>query len=701
MRRTRLRLFLLALVLAVAGHAQSVSTPVAPGLTYTAERVPAGPWEVRVLTLERGAQHLGLDMALGRGRLQGVEQLSGIIAREATPNDTIVAAVNDDFFVMAPHPNAGLVSGLCVRRGELVMTARNRPAFVLMADGTPRLGVFNTAGTLDLPTGEVPLGGLNQPPVEDGVRAVTAIFGWPIDTGCVAVKMAGLPLRVNGEWVGTVAEIVPAGTARQAAADEVLLQGEGAAAASLAGLRVGDAVRLKLQTPDLPGPVAMAAAGNLVLLKDGQIPFPENAREPRHPRTLIGFNDRRIIIATVDGRQAGWSVGMTYREEAALMQRLGCTDAINLDGGGSTTAWVRGKVVNRPSDGGERRIANAILVRSTAPHGPLARLVVAPARIIALPDACVPLTLTGVDEWYNPVTVRQGDLTVTVSPQGGAVAARLSDAGLRLRGRPGTATVRLGLKGADKPLAEVPVQLVAACDRLKVTPDPIELCAGESARVGVEGLTNDGEPVALPDGAVTWGVEGAGLTLADGLLRAREAGAVGALRATLGNAEGKATVRVASEVGFEDFEGGFHPTFDTAPGGDVVTGKVGLHIGGGAQGRRYCRLDYDLGQPTGTRAAYVNLDRPLGSALRLSLQARATGDAPWLRVAVVDGNRTRQTFTLADRVNWGHKWRRVQVRLPDGLKPPLTWQSVYVVATAGQTRRGRLEIDDLRVERTQ
>ena len=107
----------------------------------------------------------------------------------------------------------------------------------------------------------------------------------------------------------------------------------------------------------------MAAGGNFILLRDGQIPFSPKNTAPRHPRTMIGYNDKEIIIAVVDGRQPGRSVGMTYHEQAQLMQRLGCTEALNLDGGGSTTCWVAGKVVNKPSGGMERRSANASLVR--------------------------------------------------------------------------------------------------------------------------------------------------------------------------------------------------------------------------------------------------------------------------------------------------------------------------------------------------
>jgi exopolysaccharide biosynthesis protein len=71
----------------------------------------------------------------------------------------------------------------------------------------------------------------------------------------------------------------------------------------------------------------------------------------------------------VDGRQAPYSDGMTLAELAALMRRLGATDALNLDGGGSTTMVVQGRIVNRPSDQeGERHVGDALAVIA-APGG--------------------------------------------------------------------------------------------------------------------------------------------------------------------------------------------------------------------------------------------------------------------------------------------------------------------------------------------
>ena len=82
----------------------------------------------------------------------------------------------------------------------------------------------------------------------------------------------------------------------------------------------------------------------------------------RQPRTLAGVRaDGKLLLVTVDGRRPGWSTGMTLPEAARLMRSLGAREALNLDGGGSSTMTVRGQVVNRPSDRtGERPVSNGV-----------------------------------------------------------------------------------------------------------------------------------------------------------------------------------------------------------------------------------------------------------------------------------------------------------------------------------------------------
>ncbi|MDQ3130625.1 MAG: phosphodiester glycosidase family protein, partial [Acidobacteriota bacterium] len=86
--------------------------------------------------------------------------------------------------------------------------------------------------------------------------------------------------------------------------------------------------------------------------------------ETRHPRTAVAkLKDGKFLMVTVDGRQPGTSVGMNLNELAEMLLELGAVDAMNLDGGGSTTMFLGGKIVNKPSDKeGERKVSDAILV---------------------------------------------------------------------------------------------------------------------------------------------------------------------------------------------------------------------------------------------------------------------------------------------------------------------------------------------------
>lgn len=88
------------------------------------------------------------------------------------------------------------------------------------------------------------------------------------------------------------------------------------------------------------------------------------APQVRHPRTAVGVSadGRTLILLTIDGRQPAHSVGVTLPEMADLMLELGAHDALALDGGGSTSFWLRRAdgvlVTNRPSDGKWRPVAN-------------------------------------------------------------------------------------------------------------------------------------------------------------------------------------------------------------------------------------------------------------------------------------------------------------------------------------------------------
>ncbi len=124
--------------------------------------------------------------------------------------------------------------------------------------------------------------------------------------------------------------------------------------------------------------VAWAVGGGPRLVKDGKVHvtsgeerFRADVSAGRAPRTAAGVTaDGKLLLVAVTGRQAYYSIGVTLEELANLMIELGARDALNLDGGGSSTMVVREYVMNTPSDGTERRVADAILVFTSVPQLP-------------------------------------------------------------------------------------------------------------------------------------------------------------------------------------------------------------------------------------------------------------------------------------------------------------------------------------------
>ena len=147
--------------------------------------------------------------------------------------------------------------------------------------------------------------------------------------------------------------------------NSIVLAGHGQKAKILEFLKVGDSVTIK-QTlgTDKADKADIVIGAGPSLLTNGKVDVrsaaekiaPDIARG-RAPRTGIGIKaDGTIILLVVDGRQTG-SVGMTLAEFAGYFQKLGAVQALNFDGGGSSSMVLNGRLVNRPSDGTERAIS--------------------------------------------------------------------------------------------------------------------------------------------------------------------------------------------------------------------------------------------------------------------------------------------------------------------------------------------------------
>jgi hypothetical protein len=148
----------------------------------------------------------------------------------------------------------------------------------------------------------------------------------------------------------------------------------------LSQLQQGQQGRIEIRLePDEWNDVVQAIGGNYVLVKDGKLSkfmkkalLSDDSHKPgrrdsykiisHEPRTALGFNDDKLFLIVVDGRQEGYSTGMTMYEVAQVLIELGAKQAMNLDGGASSTFFADGKVLNRPSGGDLRKVLNAILI---------------------------------------------------------------------------------------------------------------------------------------------------------------------------------------------------------------------------------------------------------------------------------------------------------------------------------------------------
>jgi hypothetical protein len=180
-------------------------------------------------------------------------------------------------------------------------------------------------------------------------------------------------------------------------------------------------VRLILQ-PDW-STVADAIGGGPVLVRDGAPVYRSNEAftteqlVPRGPRTAVGQGaDGSILLVTTDGRQPGFSVGMTNFELAQTLVRLGAVRAMALDGGGSSTLAFEGTVLNSPSDGKERAVSTALMLQYFGVYVP------PPAEAVVSPNG------DGVaeEEALSYKVVRPSTVTVTLTAPDGTVASQES-----------------------------------------------------------------------------------------------------------------------------------------------------------------------------------------------------------------------------------------------------------------------------------
>jgi hypothetical protein len=700
----------LPLLLVPVGRADDrEERPIGPGVRLLRWTREAGPHALYAVEIDSANPFTRLGVTLGGAGSLALEPLSRQAERLTRPERYPIAGVNGDFFLSPGAQCPGIPTNVADQDGELIRKPLDRPVFIIDGRGRPAIRTVRANGRIRLPDGaELPLADVNEPRGSNRLVLFTPRYGpatlTPKGTTEVYLEPESFPLRHGVAHAARVLAAQAQGGSAPIAPGRWVLAAAGPAAEPLKRLKPGDALEVRVDLDPALGAEDQVIGGSHRLLRDGKLALEEAGGSldgafitARHPRTAVGYNGSRIYLLAADGRQPGYSAGMSLPELAQAMLELGCTDALNLDGGGSTTLWARGALVNRPSDGRERPVANALMVFSTAPQGDPVRLLPLASAADALAGAALTVSASGEDQHYNPRPVSTAEAAWTFPEALGEVR----DGRLYLRPDV-TAPAGQDFVSGDLVMewkgirGSTPVRVYPRPARVEVQPAAPRVPAGKQVRFRVRAYSVTGRPLELP-AQVEWAVTPeAGAIDASGLLTA---GAVGKGTAAVSINGVTASVPVEISDGtprtVDDFENAADWKLSTAAGaaGEVSASDTAR------TGRRALRLAYDFSEGTGTRAVYALAGRPLGSPFALRAWVYGDGQSAWLRARLRDAKGTAHVLDLARRVDWKDTWKELRVPISDTLPGPLTLEALYIVeADAARKPRGALLIDDLAVE---
>ena len=358
--------------------AQSTPAPksefIAPGIEhlqitrgYKSDKEITGPWFINMLRIDLRKARLRMVHAMDEA--VGLETVSSLATRYGA-----LAAINSGYFRTTGTYRGDSV-GTQVLNGQILGESNNGRAAVGLVEGSRAQQIVfgHVVFTGELIAGAKAkhvINGLNRPRADDELIIFTPEFHRTTLT-----NPDGLEVIVRRGRVTEIRELQGSSTIPT---DGFVISASGSAREWVrqnSGKRTSVRLSLKMSPLETDQKDEWQKATSIIgggpqLIKDGRVEITNAAEKilpafvsDLHPRTAIAkLKSGELLLVTVDGRQTA-SIGMSLTMLADLLIEFGATDAINLDGGGSTTMVIRNRLVNKPSDTtGERPVSDAILI---------------------------------------------------------------------------------------------------------------------------------------------------------------------------------------------------------------------------------------------------------------------------------------------------------------------------------------------------
>ncbi|MFC8077861.1 phosphodiester glycosidase family protein [Streptomyces sp. NPDC057307] len=689
------------------------SRPVAPGVSLTSyDRLESDKWlRVDALSVDLDGGGVRADY-LSSGEVADRRSVSELAAgHDPGQGRRTVAAINADFFDIN---ETGAPQGPGIKDGALTQSpaAGANRAVGIGPENAGRVLELYFDGALTLPTGPWPLAAYNAANVPaGGIGAYNSAWGRANRALTVDTARPVAEVAVRDGKVVTVTDNPGSGPIEPGT---TVLVGREAGAVQLQALRPGDPVAVEYSPRTNGGPVPRTAVGGRELLVVDGVPQNHEGQgnNTAAPRTAVGFSKdgSEMRVITVDGRQAD-SGGVTLTELAVMMKEAGAYNALNLDGGGSSTLVAREpgsdalQVENAPSDGSERTVPNGLALTAPDGSGRLDGFWVEtrtpagaapgddpvkgghPERVF--PGLTRALTAAGYDETYGPA---QGDPRWRTERSS---VGRVDDDGLFTARRSGTTEVR-----AERGRAAGSIELTVLDDlaRIRPTTTRVGLADGEATGTfGIVGLDAHGTSAPVEPRDVKLAYDRALFAVADDgkgafTVTSRTGGGAGRITATVDGV----TTALAVSVGLQEQQ--VSPLDDAAAwkfsharaAGSVAAtpeGQTGTGL----------KLTYDFGLSTATRAAYASPPQQItvpGQPQSFTMWIKGDGKGAWPTLHLKDAAGSDQLLR-GPYVTWTG-WRLVTFAVPQGAAMPLSVFRFYLAETAADKQyTGEIVIDGL------
>lgn len=463
---------------------------------------------------------------------------------------------------------------------------------------------------------------------------------------------------------------------------------------------VGDKVSMNIVTSPNWKDIKMSVSGSAILVENGVIPakfsFAASDTVVKSPKTALGFSKdgKTLFLVTVDGRQTA-SIGLTLKDMALFMQSIGAYNALNMDGGGSTTMVARPlgengvKVMNNPSDGVTRSVINGVGVFTSAPKAELAGLIIETNDRYMFTNATRVFTVKGYDKYNNPVDVDPSLIKWSVSGVKGEFKGNVF--------RPSTYGEGVVKASIGKITASKNISVLSKPVAIKLSISELKLPVGKTKSFTITGINPRGYTASIEPNDLKWVVTDGLGTVKDGVFTAEKRGA-GYIDASFGDAHAYCSLSISSDVltvvdDFEENKGSFQSYPVTIEGYYEQSDEQKV------SGKYSGKLEYDFTTNTDvTRAAYYVLPDdglPIEKGIsRIGINVHNDHEnSSWLRAELADADGKKQVVDLANPMNWTG-WKYVDASV-EHIKMPALLKRIYIVQTNPDMDAGCLYLDDL------